>query len=252
MAPLCSMSQDFFKVKVKTSTKNVKSNFENGKVAWQGQAGCSPSARPLLRSIKSDKMTFIALLYSPISALHFAFSFYFFVIFFLPKQLFLVYCPVIAKQHIFAMSKGGAVGIFCRVGCCWILSGHRLIRTTLYILSLSRPHFLKQASMRTLFSVCVDMIRWYWNLFAFLQAMDWLWMSTYLDRVRHQVLLPGTDQYLTLSLTEKISPQFYIFTNIPSCLYADVFTVKSHQIRLFVNILRQCLSRRGTFGKSLL
>ena len=39
-------------------------------------------------------------------------------------------------------------------------------------------------------------------------------MSTYLDRVRHQVLLPGTDQYLTLSLTEKISPQFYIFTNI--------------------------------------
>ena len=148
--------------------------------------------------------------------------------------------------------EGGAVGIFCRVGCCWILSGHRLIRTTLYILFLSRPHFLKQASMRTLFSVCVEMFRWYWNLFAFLQAMDWLWMSTYLDRVRHQVLLPGTDQYLTLSLTEKISPQFYIFTNIPSCLYADVFTVKSHQIRLFVNILRQCLSRRGTFGKSLL
>ena len=32
--------------------------------------------------------------------------------------------------------EGGAVGIFCRVGCCWILSGHRLIRTTHYILSL--------------------------------------------------------------------------------------------------------------------
>ena len=54
-------------------------------------------------------------------------------------------------------------------------------------------------------------------------------MSTYLDRVRHQVLLPGTDQYLTLSLTEKISPQFYIFTNIPSCLYADC-EITSNQI----------------------
>ena len=133
-------------MKVKTSTKNVKSNFENGKVAWQGQAGCSPSARPLLRSIKSDKMTFIALLYSPSSALQFAFSFYFFH-FFLQKQLFLVYCPVIAGHHILAMSKGGAVGIFCSAGCCWILSGHCLIRTTHFILSHSRRYFLKQASL---------------------------------------------------------------------------------------------------------
>ena len=57
-------------------------------------------------------MTFIALLYSPSSALHFAFSFYFFVIFFLPKQLFLVYCPVIAGHHIFAMSN-------CPKGALW-------------------------------------------------------------------------------------------------------------------------------------
>ena len=92
------------------------------------------------------------------------------------------------------------------------------------------------------------LVQWYRNLFASLQAMNWLWMSTYLDRVRHQVLLPGTDQYLTLSLSENISPQFYIFTNIPSCLaltcslwnhiksdylsifYANVFQVKSSNI----------------------
>ena len=206
-------------MKVKTSSKKCKKQLWKRKSCLAGPGRllplCTPPP-PLYKVGQNDIYSFALL--SLLCSTFCLFILLFCHFFFLPKQFFLVYCPVIAAHHIFSMSKGGAVGIFCRAGCCWILSGHRLIRTTLYILSLSRPHFLKQASMRTLFSVCVEMFRWNRNLFAFLQAMDWLWMSTYLDRVRHQVLLPGTDQYLTLSLTEKISPQFYIFTNIPSCL----------------------------------
>ena len=74
----CSKLSKKMKICQKQKQK-CKKQLWNGKVAWQGQAGCSPSARPLLRSIKSDKMTFIALLYSPFSALQFAFYFTFLI-----------------------------------------------------------------------------------------------------------------------------------------------------------------------------
>ena len=145
LPPSALSKEKTFKSESKNFRTKCKKQLWNGKVAWQGQAGCSPSARPLLRSIKSDKMTFIALLYSPFSALQFAFYFTFLI--FSSKTAFSCLLSDSRAQYLCNVQRGGAVGIFFRVGCCWILSGHRLIRTTLYILSLSRPYFLKQASL---------------------------------------------------------------------------------------------------------